>query len=144
MAEKVHCVPLVALGRHHHWSRDGHDKLVKIGFPVWGIQDMWIGKWLRLWTIPDNQLKVVITYLYQVYLSNLPQRYMDLQMHLGIFKLGCFFTELMLTSHGNIIGKHLHPICQLLTLQYINSSRAFIIQPLNRGGCTHVSSGNIM
>ena len=51
MAKKVHHVPLVALGRHHHWSRDGHDKLVKIGFPVWGIQDMWMGKWLGLWTI---------------------------------------------------------------------------------------------
>ena len=64
MAKKVHHVPLVALGRHHHWSRDGHDKLVKIGFPVWGIQDMWMGKWLGLWTIPDNWLKVVIAYLY--------------------------------------------------------------------------------
>ena len=64
MAKKVHHVPLVALGRHHHWSRDGHDKLVKIGFPVWGIQDMWMDKWLGLWTIPDNWLKVVIAYLY--------------------------------------------------------------------------------
>ena len=60
MAKKVHHVPLVALGRHHHRSRDGHNKLVKIGFPVWGIQD----KWLGLWTIPNNWLKVVIAYLY--------------------------------------------------------------------------------
>ena len=82
-----------------------------------------MGKWLGLWTIPDNQLKVTIAYLYlslvvelggnpfysylidiplilyvfQGYLYNLPQtvvvrpqRYMDLQMHLGIFKLGYF------------------------------------------------------
>ena len=36
-AKKVHRVPPVALGRHHHWSGNGHHKLVKIGFPVWGI-----------------------------------------------------------------------------------------------------------
>lgn len=64
MAKKVHCVALIALGINHHWSGDGHDKLVKIGFPVWGIQDMWAGKWLGLWTVPDNWLKVTITYLY--------------------------------------------------------------------------------
>jgi hypothetical protein len=63
-AKKVHRVTLVALGRNHHWSGDGHDKLVQIGFPVWGIRDMWSGKWLGLWTVPDNRLKVVIAYLY--------------------------------------------------------------------------------
>src|ERR1700683_4579483 len=63
-AKKVPRVALVALGKHHHWSGDGHDKLVKIGFPVWGIRDMWSGKWLGLWTVPDNRLKVTIAYLY--------------------------------------------------------------------------------
>jgi hypothetical protein len=63
-AKKVRCVALVALGRHHEWSGDGHDKLVNIGFPVWGIRDMWTGKWLGLWTDPDNRLKLAIAYLY--------------------------------------------------------------------------------
>jgi len=63
-AKKVHRVALVALGPHHQWSGDRHDKLVKIGFPVWGIRDMWEGKWLGLWTILDNRLKVTIAYLY--------------------------------------------------------------------------------
>ena len=63
-AKQVRRVALVALGRNHQWSGDGHDKLVKIGFPVWGIQDMWSGEWLRLWTVPDNCLKVTIAYLY--------------------------------------------------------------------------------
>ena len=71
MAKKVHRVALVALGRHHHWSGDGHDKLVKIGFPVWGIQDMWTGKWLGLWTVPDNRLKLAIAYLYLSLVSEL-------------------------------------------------------------------------
>ena len=61
MAKMVHHVLFVALGRRHHWSGDEHDKFVKIGFPVWG---MWTGKWLGLWTIPDNWLKVIIIYLY--------------------------------------------------------------------------------
>jgi len=56
-AKKVHRVALVALGPHHQWSGDRHDKLVKIGFPVWGIRDMWEGKWLGLWTILDNALR---------------------------------------------------------------------------------------
>ena len=63
-AKKVHRVALVALGRNHHWSGDGHDKLVKIGFPVWGIRDMWTGKWLGLWTVADNRIKLAIAYLY--------------------------------------------------------------------------------
>jgi hypothetical protein len=63
-AKQVCHVALVALGRNHQWSGDGHDKLVKIGFPVWGIRDMWSGKWLGLWTVPDNRLKVTIAYLY--------------------------------------------------------------------------------
>ena len=63
-AKQVRRVALVALGRNHQWSGDGHDKLVKIGFPVWGIRDMWSGKWLGLWTVPDNRLKVTIAYLY--------------------------------------------------------------------------------
>jgi hypothetical protein len=63
-AKKIHRVPLIALGPHHQWSGDGHDKLVKIGFPVWGMRDMWTGKWLGLWTVPDNRLKFTIAYLY--------------------------------------------------------------------------------
>ena len=63
-AKKIHRVPMVALGIHHCWSADGHDKLNKIGFLVWAIRDMWSGKWLGIWVVPDNRLKVVITYLY--------------------------------------------------------------------------------
>jgi len=63
-AKRRHCVALIALGPHYRWSGDGHDKLKKIGFPIWGIWDVWSGKWLGLWVVPDNQLKVVIVYLY--------------------------------------------------------------------------------
>ena len=63
-AKKIHCVPMVALGIHHRWSADGHVKLNKIGFPVWAIRDVWSGKWLGIRVVPDNCLKVIITYLY--------------------------------------------------------------------------------
>ncbi|KIJ42543.1 hypothetical protein M422DRAFT_254322 [Sphaerobolus stellatus SS14] len=55
---------LVLLGPHHEWSGDGHDKLSQIGFPIWGIRDVWSGVWLGLWVLPNNRLKVAIGYLY--------------------------------------------------------------------------------
>jgi hypothetical protein len=30
----------------------------------WGVQDVWAGKWLGLWAVPNNRLKLAITYLY--------------------------------------------------------------------------------
>jgi hypothetical protein len=63
-AKRIVRVALVALGPHDEWSCDGHDKLVKFGFPIWGIRDKWCGKWLGLWVVPNNCLKLVIAYLY--------------------------------------------------------------------------------
>ena len=64
MAKKISCQPLVALSPHHKWSGDGHDKLLCIGFPIWGIHDKWSRKWLGLWVVPNNPLKTMIAYLY--------------------------------------------------------------------------------
>jgi hypothetical protein len=55
---------LTSLGPHHEWSGDGHDKLVKLGFPIWGIRDKWSGKWLGLWVVPNNRYKEAVAYLY--------------------------------------------------------------------------------
>ncbi|SRR6266481_2086425 len=63
-AKKKHHVPLVVLGPHYEWSGDGHDKLSAIGYPIWGIRDVWSGKWLGLWVLPNNRLKLAIAYLY--------------------------------------------------------------------------------
>ena len=63
-SRRVQRTPLVSLGIHHEWSGDGHDKLAAIGFPIWGIRDKWSGKWLGLWVVPNNRLKVAIAYLY--------------------------------------------------------------------------------
>jgi hypothetical protein len=63
-AQKIHRGVLVSLGPHHEWSCDGHDKLSKIGFPIWGVRDKWSGKWLGLWVVPNNRFMTVIAYLY--------------------------------------------------------------------------------
>ena len=55
---------LVNLGPHEEWSGDGHDKLKQIGFPVYGIRDVWSGKWLGLWVMPNNRLKEAVAYLW--------------------------------------------------------------------------------
>ncbi|KAK7690805.1 hypothetical protein QCA50_005905 [Cerrena zonata] len=63
-AKKISRRPIVCLGPHHEWSADGHDKLAKIGFPIWGVRDVWGGKWLGLWVVPNNRLKLAVAYLY--------------------------------------------------------------------------------
>ena len=63
-AKKICRQALVVLSPHHEWSGDGHDKLTKIGFPIWAIRDVWSGKWLGIWVVPNNRLKHAIAYLY--------------------------------------------------------------------------------
>ncbi|KAF8813244.1 hypothetical protein BYT27DRAFT_6380054 [Phlegmacium glaucopus] len=55
---------LVSLGPYHEWSGHGHDKLAKVGFPIWGVCDKWLSKWLGLWVLPNNHLKKAIALLY--------------------------------------------------------------------------------
>ncbi|KIJ31043.1 hypothetical protein M422DRAFT_79754, partial [Sphaerobolus stellatus SS14] len=50
---------------HKEWSGDEYDKLKRIGFSIYGVQDVWSGKWLGLWVIPDNRLKDIVAYLWQ-------------------------------------------------------------------------------
>ena len=64
LRKKISRQPLVSLGPHHQWSGDGHDKLSKIGFPIWAIRDQWSGKWLGMWVVLNNRLKTSIAYLY--------------------------------------------------------------------------------
>jgi hypothetical protein len=64
IGKKVLRTPLIALGPHHKWSADGHDKLLRLGFPIYGIRDKWSGKWLGLWVVPNNRLKLAVAFLY--------------------------------------------------------------------------------
>jgi len=53
----------VPLGIHERWSCDGHDKLYKIGFPIYAIVDDASGKWLDAWVVPSNRFGDIIGYL---------------------------------------------------------------------------------
>ncbi|EDR06854.1 uncharacterized protein LACBIDRAFT_328609 [Laccaria bicolor S238N-H82] len=63
-AKKIPCSTIISLGPHHEWSCDGHDKLSAIGFPIWAVRDVWSGRWLGVWVVPNNQYMQTITYLY--------------------------------------------------------------------------------
>ncbi|KAG9028257.1 hypothetical protein FS837_003936 [Tulasnella sp. UAMH 9824] len=63
-AKKVHKGVIVVLGPDHEWSGDGHDKLVKIGFPIWALRDVWSGWWIGIWLVPNNRRKKAIAYLW--------------------------------------------------------------------------------
>jgi len=63
-SKKLRRGKLISIGPHEEWSGDGHDKLVGIGFPVYGIRDKWSGKWLGLWVVPNNRLANVVAYLW--------------------------------------------------------------------------------
>jgi hypothetical protein len=56
--------PKVPLGVHKQWSCDGHDKLYRIGFPVYGFVDNTTGAWLDAWVVLSNCLGHIIAYLF--------------------------------------------------------------------------------
>ncbi|KIK77459.1 hypothetical protein PAXRUDRAFT_166785 [Paxillus rubicundulus Ve08.2h10] len=64
MAKKIFRTQLGSLGLHHEWSGDGHDKLTAIGFPIWAVRDVFSGKWLGMWVVPNNCCGATIAYLY--------------------------------------------------------------------------------
>jgi hypothetical protein len=63
-AKKVFRVPKVPIGIHERWAGDGHDKLYKIGFPIWGVVDDATGKWLGAWVVPSNRMNYIVAYLF--------------------------------------------------------------------------------
>jgi hypothetical protein len=52
------------LGIHGRWSADGHDKLYRIGFPIWAVVDDATGKWLGAWVVPSNHNANIVAYLF--------------------------------------------------------------------------------
>jgi len=63
-SKKTFRVKKFPIGIHEHWAGDGHDKLYKIGFPVWAVVDDATGKWLGAWIIPSNRMGHIIGYLF--------------------------------------------------------------------------------
>jgi hypothetical protein len=48
-AKKIFRVAKYPIGIHQRWAGDGHDKLYKIGFPVYALVDDGTSKTLRAW-----------------------------------------------------------------------------------------------
>ena len=56
--------PYSYTGINYRWAADGHDKLKKIGFPIWAVVDDATGKWLGAWVVPCNRMSDIIGYLF--------------------------------------------------------------------------------
>ncbi|KAF8152977.1 hypothetical protein B0H34DRAFT_754101 [Crassisporium funariophilum] len=52
--------PLTGIGPDEEWSMDGHDKLRKAGFDIYGIRDKWTGTWHYYRVLPSNRYASVI------------------------------------------------------------------------------------
>lgn len=63
-AHQIRRVPLTSDGPNDVWCCDGHDKLTKYGFAIWGMRDKFSRKWLGLWVIPNNRIALVVAYLW--------------------------------------------------------------------------------
>ncbi|EDQ99971.1 uncharacterized protein LACBIDRAFT_334558 [Laccaria bicolor S238N-H82] len=63
-AKRIHRVPKAPIGVHERWSGDGHDKLYKIGFPIWAVVDDATARWLAARVVPSNRMGDIIGYLF--------------------------------------------------------------------------------
>ncbi|KAG6808530.1 hypothetical protein H0H92_003824 [Tricholoma furcatifolium] len=62
-AKKIHREKKYPIGIHQRWSADGHDKLYRIGFPIWALADDATSKWLGAWVVPSNRTGAIVAYL---------------------------------------------------------------------------------
>jgi hypothetical protein len=63
-SKKILRVKKNPIGIHERWAGDGHDKLYRIGFPIWAVVDDATSKWLDAWVVPSNRMGNVIGYLF--------------------------------------------------------------------------------
>lgn len=56
----IHRTQLHSNGPDDDWSMDGHDKLAKVGFEIYGIRDKFSGKFLYYVVLPSNRYAAVI------------------------------------------------------------------------------------
>ncbi|KAJ7015904.1 hypothetical protein C8F04DRAFT_1170026 [Mycena alexandri] len=63
-AKKIFRVPKHPVGIHQRWAGDGHDKLYKIGFPVYAWVEDGSSLILGAWICPSNRLANTVAYLW--------------------------------------------------------------------------------
>lgn len=59
-----HTATIQSFGPNEQLSIDGHDKLLSIGFPIYGMKDKYSRKWISLATAPSNRTNMVTGYLF--------------------------------------------------------------------------------
>ena len=62
--QQIKCIALTSDGPNNVWCCDGHDKLMKYGFAIWGLRDKFSRKWLGLWVVPNNRIGIVVAFLW--------------------------------------------------------------------------------
>jgi len=63
-AAKIHRTQLFSAGPNEQWSIDGHDKLSAYGFGIYGIRDVYSGRFLALKAMPSNRTLVNAVWVY--------------------------------------------------------------------------------
>ena len=63
-SKKILRVKKNPIGIHERWAGDGHDKLYRIGFPIWAVVDDATSRWLDAWVVPSNRMGHIIGYLF--------------------------------------------------------------------------------
>lgn len=70
--------PLFAIGPGDEVSVDGHDKLNCAGFSIYGVRDVWSGKWLAARVVPSNRYVAVVGVLFLELVLELGGAYIDI------------------------------------------------------------------
>jgi hypothetical protein len=63
-AKVIHRSEIIRVGSNERWGSDGHDKLNKIGFPLYAVTDFATGKVLGGWFAPSNRRGRVVAFMF--------------------------------------------------------------------------------
>lgn len=74
---KIHRERVICLGPGEKYSVDGHEKLLDIGYAIYGIRDTW-GKIMQYWVVPDARLASIPAYLYLTLVRELEGAWMQI------------------------------------------------------------------
>src|ERR1700754_3763732 len=74
-ARQIKHIALTSEGPNEVWCCNGHDKLTKYGFVIWGIRDKFSRKWLGLWVVLNNRIGIVVAYLWLTVVRDLGGKY---------------------------------------------------------------------
>lgn len=63
-SKRIRRFPITSRGPNEQWSCDGHDKLERLGFGIYGIRDVYSGYIISMEVLPSNRLAKNIQWVY--------------------------------------------------------------------------------